>query len=277
MFSTFTLNYLTIYECSLTGHSMREWKTTKHEQHSRTKKERLKKAEWIAWFKTPFTCLGSNINQSNFQISHKMSWSEDLLSYPHVSDWNISESVVLIWKKTAAGKESSWRLFRTGGRLRPKSLLDYMDLDDHHCWLFSSLCFCLSVRMEKGTAMERGEPCARVLSPAGLPGKGTDLASHHTQPASAYVWVCMWVHLLARECVCLHVTGRVWERRSVSKQRIRKDNRERVRRQRKIKERVWVKKKKKSKKKAKGLGERSHEECDCGPRLHRCSDGEAKG
>lgn len=66
----------------------------------------------------------------------------------------------------------------------------------------------------------------------------------HTQPASAYVWACMWVHLLARECVYLCVTGRAHkERRIVSKQRTRKDNRERVIRQGRIKERVWVKKK----------------------------------
>lgn len=243
MFSTFTLNYLTIYECSLTGHSMREWKTTKHEQHSRTKKERLKKAEWIASFKTPFTCLGSNINQSNFQISHKMSWSEDLLSYPHVSDWNISESVVLIWKKTAAGKESSWRLFPTGGRLRPKSLLDYMDLDDHHCWLFSSLCFCLSVFtfLEGKAGWRKEQPWREVNRVLG----------------SSLLLVCLgkertWLHIThslhqhtceyACECICLRgsayactwlgecergevfqsrelerITGNVWEGREKSR------------------------------------------------------------
>lgn len=45
--------------------------------------------------------------------------------------------------------------------------------------------------------------------------------------------------MLARECVYLCVTGRAHkERRIVSKQRTRKDNRERVIRQGRIKERV---------------------------------------
>lgn len=43
---------------------------------------------------------------------------------------------------------------------------------------------------EEGGRNEPGREVSReleVLTPAGLPGKGTDLASHHTQPASAYV------------------------------------------------------------------------------------------
>lgn len=40
-------------------------------------------------------------------------------------------------------------------------------------------------RKQKDRTREGGE--LGVLTPAGLPGKGMDLASHHTQPASAYV------------------------------------------------------------------------------------------
>lgn len=149
-------------------------------------------------------------------------------------------------------------------RLWSKSLLDYhMALHNQHCWflqfyvLLDPLWMMSPLRpqpspcwkeIRKGGRRKK-EPVKEVnmcelgvLAPAGLPGKGTDLASHHTQPASAYVWACMWVHLLARECVSLCVTGRAHkERRIVSKERIRKDNGERVRRQGKIKERVLVK------------------------------------
>lgn len=96
-------------------------------------------------------------------------------------------------------------------------------------------------RKERERSKEGAELRAGALAPAALPGKGTALASHHTQPASAYVWARVWVHLLARERVFLCVTGRVHkERRSVSKQRIRKDNGGRARKQAEIKERVWV-------------------------------------
>lgn len=97
---------------------------------------------------------------------------------------------------------------------------------------------------EEGGRNEPGREVScelEVLAPAGLPGKGTDLASHHTQPASAYVWACMWAHLLARRCMRPCVTGRAHkEGRTVSKRRIRKDNRERVRRQGEIKQRVCL-------------------------------------
>ncbi len=113
----------------------------------------------------------------------------------------------------------------------------------------------------------------KALTPLGLPGKGTDLASHHTQPASAHVWACMWVHLLAKECM----TGKALkDGRIVSKWRIRKDNREPVRRQGKIKLRVCVWEKN-NRKKLNKFELKSHEECDCGWRLHRCRREEAKG
>lgn len=154
-------------------------------------------------------------------------------------------------------------IFKDGKQWRPwsKPLLDYyMASHNYHCCLFGihyimvrrppglpfsdvispSLAFTLLERKkeerEEGERMSEGGRWTvswGVFTPAGLPGKATDLASHHTQPASAYVWACMWVHLLARECVYLCVTGRMHkEGRIVSKQRIRKDNRECVRRQR---------------------------------------------
>lgn len=134
----------------------------------------------------------------------------------------------------------------TAGYLALFSLPFYILLDSP--WMMSSLrprpLPCWKEKRRKRGRRNEKEPGREmycelgVLAPAGLPGKGTDLASHHTQPASAYVWACMWAHLLARECVRLCVTGRAHkERRPVSKRRIRADNRERVRRQGKIKER----------------------------------------
>jgi len=42
-------------------------------------------------------------------------------------------------------------------------------------------------RKETKRAREVNTSEPGVLAPAGLPGKATDLASHHTQPASAHV------------------------------------------------------------------------------------------
>ncbi len=128
--------------------------------------------------------------------------------------------------------------FKDGGQRRPrsKSLLDYhMALRSPHCWIFGShfitvlrppghplndvispsSAFTLldrkkkEERKEKEKAREGGtELNWGILAPAGLPGKGTDLASHHTQLC---ISICVSMHVSAFACKGVRILVRDWE------------------------------------------------------------------